>query len=271
MNRQIFLNGATLMTTATERVLAIAREAGFDGIEARAERLLEYSEEVAAAQQEVRTDEVWSLNGVRISLNQDGSADRSLLLADLKTRLAVCRELRAAYLLAVPPRLQGLSTDAAEPGIREALVQARDRADTLGIRVAFEFLGFADCPINTPGLAARVVDGIDGVGLVLDSCHWHASGGGPLDGYPVERIAMVHLNDAPPKPPRQIEDADRVLPGEGVIRLTDLLTDLERRGYRGPYSLETFNPGYWEQPPVEVARRGKAALDRLFARLPLTG
>jgi 2-keto-myo-inositol isomerase len=101
--------------------------------------------------------------------------------------------------------------------------------------------------------------------MVLDSCHWHASGGESLEAFPCERIAMVHLNDAPPKPPREIEDADRVLPGEGVIRLRDLLAELQRRGYRGPYSLETFNPSYWEESPEEIARRGKAALDRLFS------
>ena len=39
----------------------------------------------------------------------------------------------------------------------------------------------------------------------------------------------------------------------------------QRRGYRGPYSLETFNPSYWEESPEEIARRGKAALDRLFS------
>jgi len=37
----IYLNGATLMTTPTPRVLEIARETGYAGIEARAERLLE--------------------------------------------------------------------------------------------------------------------------------------------------------------------------------------------------------------------------------------
>jgi len=133
-----------------------------------------------------------------------------------------------------------------------------------GIRVAFEFLGFGDCPIDTPDLAGRVVADLPGVDLVLDSCHWHASGEGSLDSFPIERLAMVHLNDAPAKPPREIEDADRVLPGRGVIRLAALIGALTRAGYRGPWSLETFNPEYWARPAEEIAAEGRSAVARIL-------
>ena len=152
----------------------------------------------------------------------------------------------------------------AMPGIRDGLAVARDRAARDGIRIAFEFLGFFDCPIGSPAAAGAVIDGISDVDLVLDSCHWHASGGGSLDGFPVERLAMVHLNDAPAKPPPQIEDADRVLPGEGVIRLRELVASLRDKGFSGPWSLETFNPSFWEEEPLAVGRRGWAALEALL-------
>jgi sugar phosphate isomerase/epimerase len=261
----VFLNGATIMTTPTDRSLGVARQAGFAGIEARAERLLVDDGELRAAASAARDGEVWSLNGVRMSLHPDGALDERTLTADLAPRLRICAKVRAPYLLAVPPRMAGLSPAQALPGIRGGLILARDRAASQGVRIAFEFLGFADCPINTPALASGAVAGLEGIGLVLDSCHWHASGSRPLDELPSERIVMVHLNDAPPKPPREIEDADRVLPLEGVIRLPELVRELTRLGYAGPWSLETFNPAYWEQDPVEIAKRGRAALDRLFA------
>jgi 2-keto-myo-inositol isomerase len=81
----------------------------------------------------------------------------------------------------------------------------------------------------------------------------------------VERLAMVHLNDAPAKPPREIEDADRLLPTLGVIRLRDLVAQLTARGYQGPWSLETFNPEYWSEDPAEVARRGRELTERVIA------
>jgi 2-keto-myo-inositol isomerase len=260
-----YLNGATLMTTPTPRVLEIARETGYAGIEARTERLLEDAAEVRATAGIVRPRDLLTLNGVALTVQADGRMARRLIEDDLRPRLQICQDLGAPYLLAIPPRAPGLETRRAIPGTRDALELARDRADRMGIRIAFEFLGFADCPINSPAIATETVDGIEGIDLVLDSCHWHASGAQPLDGYPVDRLALVHLNDAPAKPPREIEDADRLLPGEGVINLKELTRELRAGKYAGPWSLETFNPEYWAQNPEDVARRGYAAIDALLA------
>src|SRR5205814_9739091 len=123
---------------------------------------------------------------------------------------------------------------------------------------------FGADPINTPEIATEPVDGVDGIDLVLDSCHWHASGSRPLTSFPVDRLALIHLNDAPDKPPREIEDADRLLPGEGVIQLKTLIAALTTGKYAGPWSLETFNPGYWKEDPEPLARRGSAAIDALL-------
>jgi 2-keto-myo-inositol isomerase len=260
----IYLNGATVMTTPTQRSLEIARETGYAGIEARTERLLEDAGEVRAAEKIVRPKEVFTLNGVALTVRADGRMDRTLIESDLRSRLQICQALGAPYLLAIPPRAPGLETRRAIPGTRDALEVARDRADRMGIRIAFEFLGFGDCPINTPDIATETVDRIDGIDLVLDSCHWHASGGQPLDGYPIDRLALVHLNDAPAKPPREIEDADRVLPGDGVINLKALIHELQVGKYAGPWSLETFNPAYWARDTEEIARRGLAAIEALL-------
>ena len=265
MTTVTYLNGATVMTTSTQRSLEIARETGYAGIEARAERLLTDAAEVRAIAGIVRPGEVLTLNGVALTVRPDGRMDRRLIEDDLRPRLQICKDLGSPYLLAIPPRAPGLETHRAIPATRDAIELARERADRMGIRIAFEFLGFADCPINSPAIAAETVDGIEAVDLVLDSCHWHASGGQPLNSYPVDRLALVHLNDAPDKPSREIEDADRVLPGEGVIKLATLLGDLKARKYAGPWSLETFNPAYWKEEPGAIARRGHAAVDAVLA------
>ena len=262
MTEPRYLNGATIMTTPTPRQLEVARAAGFAGIEARAERLLADPDEVRATARLVGQDEIWSLNGVRIGIDADAALQREALEAELAPRLEICRAIGAAYLLVVPPRLPGRRADEVLQAIRDGLSIARERAATAGISVAFEFLGFGDSPIGTPDAAGSAVDGLAGVDLVLDSCHWHASGSGALDRFPVERLAMVHLNDAPEKDPRAIEDGDRLLPGEGVVRLAYLFAILRGRGYDGPWSLETFNPRYWDEDPHVVARRGAAAIGR---------
>jgi 2-keto-myo-inositol isomerase len=256
----LFLNGATLMTTPTDRQLAVARAAGFAGIEARAERLLGAADELRAAAAAVRPGDVWSLNGVRLGLTADGAPELDRLQADMEPRLAICRALGARYLLAVPARVPSLDPPDGVPGTRAALARARDLAASVDVRVAFEFLGFPDCPIRTPRLAGQVVRGLEGVDLILDVAHWHASGGPPLAGFPVDRLGMVHLNDLPAKPLAELEDADRLLPLEGVIRLADLVRDLRARGYAGPWSLETFNPAHWAADPLDLASRGLRAV-----------
>jgi sugar phosphate isomerase/epimerase len=261
---RIYLNGATIMTTPTARHIEVARAAGFDGVEVRAERLLGADDEVREAAAMARPGEVWSLNGIQLQLALDGRLDRERLDQELPPRLEICRALGAAYLLVVPPRAAGAERVASVAAMRDGLARVRDAAARLGVGTAFEFLGFGDCPIGTPALAAAVVSAVPGVDLVLDSCHWHASGAGSLDVFPVDRLAMVHLNDAPAKPPREIEDADRVLPGEGVIRLSVLLSDLARRGYLGPWSLETFNPTLWNDDPMVIAMTGRRLVGDLL-------
>lgn len=261
----VHLNGATIMTTPTDVHLAIARRAGYVGVEVRAERLLDSPAELAAAVAIVRAGEVWSLNGIQLKVEQDGRLRRDLLDAELPPRLGICRALGAAYLLVVPPRIAGVDAETAFPSIVEGLSLVRDRAARDGVRVAFEFLGFADCPIDTPELAARIADAVDGADVVIDSCHWHASGSRSLRAFSVERVAMVHLNDAPPKSPREIEDGDRLLPTLGVIRLEELIRSLTDAGYRGPWSVETFNPAYWRDDPDDVARRGLDLTHRVLA------
>ncbi len=260
----LHLNGATIMTTPTAEHIAIARRTGYAGVEVRAERLLNAPEELAAAASIVRPGEIWSLNGIQVKLGTDGRPRRDLLDEELRPRIDVCRALGARYLLVVPPRAAGLAVTGAVRGMQAGLSIIRDRAAVVGIGVAFEFLGFDDCPIDSPSLAAEVVDGVQGVDLVIDSCHWHASGSQPLGTFPVERLRMVHLNDAPAKSPREIEDADRLLPGLGVIRLADLIRQLRVAAYDGPWSLETFNPGYWTRDPEAVAREGRLRTERVL-------
>jgi len=259
-----YLNGATIMTTSTPRQIEIARAAGFDGVEVRAERLLGADDELGEAADIVRQGEVLSLNGIQLQLRPDGTLDRERLDAELPPRLAICRALAATYLLVVPPRVPRADGGHSIVAMREGLGVIQDRATSIDVGTAFEFLGFGDCPIRTPAVAGEVVAAVPGVAVVLDSCHWHASGSGSLDQFPVDRLAITHLNDAPAKPPRDIEDEDRLLPGSGVIRLADLVRDLRVRGYRGPWSLETFNPTYWSQNPLQVATEGRRLVRELL-------
>jgi sugar phosphate isomerase/epimerase len=68
-------------------------------------------------------------------------------------------------------------------------------------------------------------------------------------------IHVFHLNDYPADPPRDvIQDRDRVYPGDGIAPLRDILRTLRDTGFDGYLSIELFNPGYWQEDALGVAR-----------------
>ena len=70
-------------------------------------------------------------------------------------------------------------------------------------------------------------------------------------------IEIFHMNDYPGSPAREeMKDSDRVYPGDGVGPISQVLNDLYRPGETTVLSLELFNPGYWQQDALEVARTG---------------
>jgi len=76
-----------------------------------------------------------------------------------------------------------------------------------------------------------------------------------------EAINVFHINDYPAEPPREtITDRDRVYPGDGIAPLTQIIRDLHNNGSRAFLSLELFNPTYWKQDPLAVAKTGMAKM-----------
>lgn len=72
-------------------------------------------------------------------------------------------------------------------------------------------------------------------------------------------IQVFHINDYPADPPRDIiRDSDRVYPGDGIAPLTQILRYLHANGSRAVLSLELFNPNYYKQDALEVAKTGLA-------------
>jgi 2-keto-myo-inositol isomerase len=95
--------------------------------------------------------------------------------------------------------------------------------------------------------------------VLLDVYHLYKGGSGFSTLRLLSGAAMhcFHMNDYPATPPREtIRDADRVYPGDGIAPLRSILQDLLATGFRGFLSLELFNPAYWQQDALTVARTG---------------
>ncbi len=138
-----------------------------------------------------------------------------------------------------------------------------DIAGEYGARLAFEFLGFGWCSVRTPRAAFEIVCKTkrNNVGMVIDAAHFYGGGGllaeiGQLDP---SRIYAFHLDDLEDTPKEAITDANRLMPGLGVVPLGEICAQLARIGYDGPCSIELFRPEYWEWDPNQVARQARQA------------
>jgi len=143
------------------------------------------------------------------------------------------------------------------------LRELSDVAAPHGVQLAFEFLGFSWCSVRTLAQCWEIVDETqrENVGLVIDTCHFYAGGStlDSIDRVPPEKILIFHVNDVEDRPLDTIEDAHRLLPGQGVIPLDDILGHLKQTGFDGLCSVELFRPEYWERDPAELAAAARAA------------
>ena len=96
------------------------------------------------------------------------------------------------------------------------------------------------------------------VGVLFDTAHYRLTPTklSDINGEPVKWIKHVHLNDMPDTPADLTHrDFDRVLPGEGVLDLPEIIGALEGSGYGGYFSIEMFSAELWGLSAKEAARR----------------
>src|SRR5688572_22375193 len=122
--------------------------------------------------------------------------------------------------------------------------------------------------IFTPGqMLELAADAGENVGLLVDSFHCHTAGTTweHLSQIPATKIVLAHLNDAPRVPLGQVDDSQRVLPGEGAIDVVAFISALKQTGYDGPVSLEVFNADLRAMSPADAARKAWDATKRALA------
>jgi len=191
-----------------------------------------------------------------------------------------CEELVAAaaaigcpYIVVVPGRFPpgGLSSyEVIEESVR-VLRELASIAERHSVGLAFEFLGQKDCSVQTLELADEIVQKVNrgNIGLVIDSFHFYVGGSTirMIDALDPKRLFIFQINDAENLPPDQLTDAHRLLPGQGILPLQEIIEAFRRIGYHGVASVEIFRPEYWERDPFELAREAKVATEKVVSGL----
>ena len=259
---ELGLNGATTLKADLATDIAVAGRAGFDFVEIWAAKLMGYLERggLPALKQDLKRSGVKAvtLNSVeRVTFNDPSGHLR--MLEDFQRFCRVAAAIGAETVIVVPsPRPKGVSLSAIERESVRVLRELSAIARPYGVRLAYEFLGFADCTVNSLAQCATIVQKVarENVGLVLDTFHFFAGGSTVASIAKVDprKIFIVHVNDVERAPRRKMHDALRLFPGKGIIPLAQILGAVKAIGYTGKFSVEIFRPQYWNQPPLDVAR-----------------
>ena len=267
---QIALNGATTMNADLETDIRAASEAGFDCLEIWASKLgafLDYRSPADLADLFAANNiQPYSINSIeRVTFRDDDGHRR--LLAECEHLCEIAAAIHCPFIVVVPSPLPK-GTNRAEVIVESTRVlnELSGVAAKHGVGLAFEFLGQAECSVQTLELADEIVRcvGRPNVGLVIDSFHFYA-GGSTFDSIrtlDADRLFIFHINDAEDLPREQLEDRHRLLPGLGILPLGEIIGALRTIGYDRVTSVEIFRPEYWARDPLELARDARAAVQR---------
>lgn len=272
---KLALNGATTMKADLATDIRAASRAGFDGLEIWAAKLRKYlasnsAEDLKSMFAEHRL-EPYSINSIEHITFRD-TASHQKLLAECEELCRVASLIGCPYLVVVPSPLPagGMSRDEVTEESARVLAELERIAARHDVALAFEFLGQADCSVQTLAHASEIVRRVasERVGLVLDSFHFYAGGSTieSIDALDASRLFIFHINDAESLPRVELEDRHRLLPGLGVLPLREIVGALKRIGYDGVTSVEIFRPEYWERDPFELAQSAQAATHQIIEK-----
>ena len=249
------------------KVIEVAAKAGYGGIEPwpdEIDRHLESGGTLKDAAKQLKDGGLAVTGAIAFfEWMVDDETRRAKALEEAKRRIDQLAQLGATH-VAAPP-----SGDVEKVDLLRAAERYRallELAEGSGVIPAVEVWGFAKNCYRLGQCALVAIESQHPKACVLpDVYHLYKGGSGLASVRHVsgELIAGFHLNDYPADPPREkITDASRVYPGDGVGPLKQFFRDLRAIGYRGAMSIELFNPAYYAQDALVVA---KTALDKTKA------
>ncbi len=265
------INQATTMTTDMATDLHAYAEAGFESVEVwlgKLETLLEQGGSLD------RVQNLMHQVGIRaVAACAQGNCllsegdQRRAALKELERRLLFTRALGADVLV-----VYSESPDCLEEGVWQSipqrLAEVADLAADHGVTIALEFIKGSRL-IGSLATAERMVRAAarPNLGIAFDTFHFYAgvSKMADLERLEVRNLALVHVNDVADSPREGWTDADRILPGAGVLPLAEMLGLIHGKGYEGHASLELFSRDLWAADPFAVARDAHEAMTRLLA------
>jgi 4-hydroxyphenylpyruvate dioxygenase len=179
---------------------------------------------------------------------EESGPRRAAAVEDLKWKVELAEAIGADRMV--------IPSAASEPHTSEdyeqVIANLREAADINNLRTALMVVRKADHP---------------NLKVMLDTFHFW-SGMSKFEDLDLLRdgeLHHLHFEDVPGEPPLEtFGQQSRVFPGEGIAPLRRIVEVLKRKGYRGPASLELFNPKVQATDPHIVAMQARKTIEPLL-------
>ena len=252
---RVSLNTSTLMAyeLPVDRQIDLIAAAGFDGTELWMRDIRAYLEKGG-----MRADLKEKLEAGNLVLENiigfsqwcnDDAEERKKALEVLRDEMEIIADLGGGY-IATPimgiERLDPARFDEYASRYRAIL----ELGDQTGVVPLLELWGMGALHRVSDCAQIAVATGHPKASVLLDIYHVHRGGNAwdTVDLLNGGRLPVIHMNDYPATPAwNELTDADRVLPGEGACPFNTVIPKLYKAGFRGGFSVELFNRGYWAQ------------------------
>ncbi|MGC8668484.1 MAG: sugar phosphate isomerase/epimerase family protein [Chthonomonadales bacterium] len=253
-------------------IIDIAAQAGYDGIEPWIEEIEAHVRSGGSLEQ-LRQSIVDHGLTVESAIGfaewiVDDEVRRNKALAQAKREMEMVAAIGGKR-IAAPPAGAVDRSDLAPEAIAERYRALLEVGDQTGVVPQIEIWGFSKT-LHTLGAAAEAaIESAHPKACILADVYHLYKGGSNITGLGLlnaRALQVLHINDYPAQPPRDtIDDSHRVYPGDGVAPLKELFAILRAIGFSGALSLELFNPTYWKQDALTVARVGLQKLKSVAA------
>lgn len=272
---KICFNQATTMKNSTlETDLMLCEKHGYDLIEIRLDKLKDYlkTHTVDDLADFFKSSRIkpYAFNALEFITFRD-AAGYQQIKDDLKFFCEVGEKINCKKIVVVPTFDIGgyTKTRIKEESVR-VLNDLADFAAKYGVKLAYEFVGYPNCSVNTFGQTYEIVKAVnrDDVGMVLDCFHFHAMGSRieDLQKADPKKIFIFHIDDSEDLPIGALRDDKRLWPGEGAIDLDSILKTLKEIGYSEMVSVELFRPEYWDWEIERAIKAGKEKTEAVVGK-----
>ncbi|MBO0992379.1 sugar phosphate isomerase/epimerase family protein [Bacillus sp. SD088] len=265
------LNASTLFPFELDVIqqIEVTKQAGYDGIELWMRDIDSYLENggsIQTIQTALKKNDLELINAIAFFKWADEDQEtREAAFKQAKEEMELLASIDCLS-IAAPPfgEVKSVTLD--------KMAQSFDRLVTLGRKIGveplLEFWGRSQqlSTLEQAQLVLKKLQVTNGK-LLIDPFHMYVGGSNfaNLQSLQANQIGIVHVNDYPSSPSKEeIEDADRVFPGEGMSDTFAIGNTLTEIGYKDYLSLELFITDYENKSALEVAQHGLNTLKKAY-------